>query len=81
MSFLVKYLILCVHTLHINDCRNGDIVLNTLITEFITLWVKHHMRGNEPKSKDFYKVSLCSKTTVSTWRVPGNISTAQARTA
>ena len=65
MPFLVNYLIFCVPTLHINDYRNGDIVLNTLITEFITLCVKHHMTGKVPKSKDFYKVSLCSKTTVS----------------
>ena len=67
MPFLVNYLIFCVPTLHINDYRNGDIVLNTLITEFITLCVKHHMTGKVPKSKDFYKVSLCSNTIVSTW--------------
>ena len=66
MPFLVNYLIFCVPTLHINDYRNGDIVLNTLITEFITLCVKHHMTGKVPKSKDFYKVSLCSNTIVST---------------
>ena len=65
MPFLVNYLIFCVPTLHINDYRNGDIVLNTLITEFITLCVKHHMTGKVPKSKDFYKVSLCSNTIVS----------------
>ena len=53
-------------TLHINDYQNGDIVLNTLITEFIALCVKHHMTGKVPKSKDFYKVSLCSNTIVST---------------
>src|SRR5699024_135098 len=86
MPFLVNYLIFCVPTLHINDYRNGDIVLNTLITEFITLCVKHHMTGKVPKSKDFYKVSLCSNTIVSTWlrgqnechlstSVLGNIST------
>ena len=28
MPFLVNYLIFCVPTLHINDYRNGDIVLN-----------------------------------------------------
>ena len=49
--------------------------LNTLITEFITLGVKHHMAGKVPKSKDFYKVSLCSNTIVSTCSVWGNIST------
>ena len=48
MPFLVNYLIFCVPTLHINDYRNGDIVLNTLITEFITLCVKHHMTGKVP---------------------------------
>ena len=67
MSFLVNYSIFCVPALHINDYRNGDIVLNTLIAEFITLCVKHHMTGKVPKSKDFYKVSLCSNTIVSIW--------------
>ena len=72
MSLSVNYLVFCVPTLHINDYRNGDIVLNTLITEFITLGVKHHMAGKVPKSKDFYKVSLCSNTIVSTWMVSEN---------
>ena len=76
MSFSVNYLVFCVPTLHINNYRNRDIVLNTLITEFITLGVKHHMAGKVPKSKDFYKVSLCSNTIVSTCTVIGNISTA-----
>ena len=66
MSFSVNYLVFCVPTLHINNYRNRDIVLNTLIAEFITLCVKHHMAGKVPKSKDFYKISLCSNTTVST---------------
>ena len=67
MSFSVNYLVFCVPTLHINNYRNRDIVLNTLIAEFITLCVKHHMAGKVPKSKDFYKVPLCSNTIVSTW--------------
>ena len=67
MSFSINYLIFCVPTLHINDYRNRDIVLNALIAELITLGVKHHMSGKVPKSKDFYKVSLCSNTIVSTW--------------
>ena len=71
MSFSVNYLVFCVPTLHINNYRNRDIVLNTLVTEFITLGVKHHMAGKVPKSKDFYKVSLCSNTIVSTWTVTG----------
>lgn len=75
MSFSVNYLVFCVPTLHINNYRNRDIVLNTLIAEFITLCVKHHMAGKVPKSKDFYKVSLCSNTIVSTCAVWGNIST------
>ena len=75
MSLSVNYLVFCVPTLHINNYRNRDIVLNTLITEFITLGVKHHMAGKVPKSKDFYKVSLCSNTIVSTCVVCGNIST------
>lgn len=77
MSLSVNYLVFCVPTLHINNYRNRDIVLNTLITEFITLGVKHYMAGKVPKSKDFYKVSLCSNTIVSTCTVPGNISTQQ----
>lgn len=77
MSLSVNYLVFCVPTLHINNYRNRDIVLNTLITEFITLGVKHHMAGKVPKSKDFYKVSLCSNTIVSTCFVCGNRSTGQ----
>ena len=69
MSFSINYLIFCVPTLHINDYRNRDIVLNALIAELITLGVKHHMSGKVPKSKDFYKVPLCSNTIVSTWIV------------
>ena len=80
MSFSVNYLVFCVPTLHINNYRNRDIVLNTLITEFITLGVKHHMAGKVPKSKDFYKVSLCSNTIVSTCRVRGKRSTGTAVT-
>ena len=75
MSFSINYLIFCVPTLHINDYRNRDIVLNALIAELITLGVKHHMSGKVPKSKDFYKVPLCSNTIVSTCFVLGNKST------
>ena len=82
MSFGVvnvyKRQVFCVPTLHINNYRNRDIVLNTLIAEFITLCVKHHMAGKVPKSKDFYKVSLCSNTIVSTCAVRGSMSTARA---
>lgn len=78
MSLSVNYLVFCVPTLHINNYRNRDIVLNTLITEFITLGVKHHMAGKVPKSKDFYKVSLCSNTIVSTWLHLGNKSAHRA---
>lgn len=74
MSFSINYLIFCVPTLHINDYRNRDIVLNALIAELITLGVKHHMSGKVPKSKDFYKVPLCSNTIVSTCPVWGYIS-------
>ena len=80
MSFSVNYLVFCVPTLHINNYRNRDIVLNTLIAEFITLCVKHHMAGKVPKSKDFYKVSLCSNTIVSTCLVPGKLSNGFAYT-
>ena len=72
MSFSINYLIFCVPTLHINDYRNRDIVLNALIAELITLGVKHHMSGKVPKSKDFYKVPLCSNTIVSTCVVDVN---------
>lgn len=72
MSFSINYLIFCVPTLHINDYRNRDIVLNALIAELITLGVKHHMSGKVPKSKDFYKVPLCSNTIVSTWAAMRN---------
>ena len=58
MSVLVKYLVPGVPTLHINDYRNGDIVLHTLIEKFIAPCVKHHMTGKVPKSKDCYKVSV-----------------------
>ena len=75
MSFSINYLLFCVPTLHINDYRNRDIVLNALIAELITLGVKHHMAGKVPKSKDFYKVPLCSNTIVSTWMKQSNIST------
>lgn len=75
MSFSINYLIFCVPTLHINDYRNRDIVLNALIAELITLGVKHHMSGKVPKSKDFYKVPLCSNTIVSTCLVLGKRST------
>ena len=75
MSFLVNYSIFCVPTLHINDYRNGNIVPGTFITELIALCVKHYMAGKAPKSKDFYKVSLCSNTIVSTCPVKGNMST------
>ena len=81
MSFFVKYLISCVPTLHINDYRNDNVVPGTLITEFIALCVKHHMTGKVPKSKDFYKVSLCSNTIVSTCLVWGKRSTGWIRSA
>ena len=58
---------LCVPALHIDYHRNGDIVLNTFISVFIALRIKDHMSRKVPKSKDLYKVSLCSNTTVSTW--------------
>ena len=81
MSFSVNYLVFCVPTLHINNYRNRDIVLNTLIAEFIALCVKYHMAGKVPKSKDFYKVSLCSNTIVSTCLVWGKRSTGWIRSA
>ena len=52
--------------IHINDDRNGDVVLNALIAEFITLGVKHHMTGKVLETQDFYEFPLCSNTIVST---------------
>ena len=67
MLFLCFYLISYVPTLHTNDCRHGDIVVPSIfIPEFTTLYVKHYIAGKMPKSKDFYKFSLCSNTIVST---------------
>lgn len=70
--------IFCVSTLYINNHRNHDIVLYALISEFITLCVKNHMTVKVLKFKDFYKVSLCSNTIVSTCSVHGNMSTGTA---
>lgn len=77
----VLYSNFCVPALHINDYRNRDIVLNTLVAEFIALGVEHHMTGKVLETQDFYKVSLCSNTMVSTCLVLGNISTARALTS
>lgn len=77
----VFYSILCVPTLHINHDRNGDVLLNSLISDFITLCVKNHMRRKALETQDFYEFSFCSNIIVSTCLVPGNISTAAARTA
>lgn len=76
----VFYSILCVPTLHINHDRNGDVLLNSLISDFIALGVEHHMTDKALETQDFYEFPLCSNTTASTCRVPGNISTAAART-
>ncbi len=65
MLFLYVNGFSCVSTLHIND-YDSAVVLNTLIPKFITFYVKHQMAGKVPKSKDFYKASLCSSTIVST---------------
>ena len=79
MSFSINYLLFCVPTLHINDYRNRDIVLNALIAELITLGVKHHMAGKVPKSKDFYKVPLCSNTIVSICSSESKLSSISSR--
>ena len=63
----VFYSILCVPTLHINHDRNGDVLLNSLISDFITLCVKNHMRRKALETQDFYEFSLCSNTTLSIW--------------
>ena len=65
----------CVSLPHINYHRNRNIVLNALISEFVTLYIKNHMAAKVLKSKDFYKVSLCNNAAVSICPVHGNIST------
>ena len=64
----------CIPTLYINYDSYVNIVFYLLISEFIALCVKHRMPRKVPKIKDFYVFCLCSKTTVSTWCVKGNIS-------
>ena len=54
MSLSVNYLVFCVPTLHINNYRNRDIVLNTLITEFIALAIEHNMTRKQRKTDDFH---------------------------
>lgn len=76
----VFYSILCVPTLHINHDRNGDVLLNSLISDFITLCVKNHMRRKALETQDFYEFSLCINTIVSTWLVRGNKSTGRPLT-
>ena len=66
---------------HINNDRNGDIVLNALIAEFIALGIEHHMTGNVLETQDFYEFPPCSNTIVSTCAVLGNRSTPWAFTA
>ena len=80
-AFSILYLVLCIPTLHINDNRNRDVVLDALIAEFIALCVEHHMTRKVLETQDFYEVPLCSNIIVSTCRVLGNISTAVQRTA
>ena len=76
----MHYLVFCVPTLHINDDRNDDVVLDALIAEFIALGIEHHMTGKVLETQDFYEFPLCSNTIVSTWAVLGNRSTASTRT-
>lgn len=66
----------CVLTPHVNSYTNGNVLLNLLISEFITLGVENDMGRKVPESKDCYEVSLCSNTTVSTCVVCPNWSTA-----
>ena len=77
----MSYLISCVPTLYIHHDRNGDILLYALISDFIALGIKYHMRRKALETQDFYEFSFCSNIIVSTCRVPGNISTAAARAA
>lgn len=64
----------CIPTLYINYDSYINVVFYLLISEFIALCIKHRMLRKVPKIKDFYVFCLCSKTTVSTWLVFGNIS-------
>ena len=40
---IVRYLILCVSALHINYHRNGDVIFNAFIAEFIALAIEHNV--------------------------------------
>ena len=74
MPLLIQYSVSCVPTPQVNSYTNGDVLFDLLISELITLGVENDMRRKVPKSKDFYKVSLCSNTIVSTCLVCGNMS-------
>ena len=51
---IVRYLILCVSALHINYHRNGDVIFNAFIAEFIALAIEHNMTRKQRKSEDFH---------------------------
>lgn len=51
---IVRYSILCVPALHINYYRNGNVIFNAFVAEFIALAIKHNMTRKQRKSDDFY---------------------------
>src|SRR5699024_4589537 len=61
------FLFYCVPTPQINYHRNGNVVFQYFISCFFTFIDKHEMLVKVFKTKDFYKISLCSNDTHSTW--------------
>jgi hypothetical protein len=51
---IVRYSILCVSALHINYHRNGDMIFNAFIAEFIALAIEHNMTRKQRKADDFH---------------------------
>src|SRR5690625_130429 len=64
---LTRFLFYCVPTPQINYHRNGNVVFQYFISCFFTFIDKHEMLVKVFKTKDFYKISLCSNDTHSTW--------------
>jgi len=44
----------CVSALHINYHRNGDVIFNAFIAEFIALAIEHNMTRKQRKTDDFH---------------------------
>ena len=65
MSFSVNYLVFCVPTLHINNYRNRDIVLNTLIAEFLKpVFIRGECKYNSPSVQEIAEFCRQEKDTL-----------------